>query len=252
MTTATGETPIDAKAYDELWAAGWDDTRHYGPLARHSRRIFTSLCSDISPSSILDVGCGEGSLLNTLMKAHPRTTGTGVEVSDQALALAVKMVPTATFLNCDIATTALPQTFDLVVSADVVEHIVDDDTAIQNMAAMTAPGGQLIISTLQGRMRNFERQVGHVRNYALGELEEKMRAAGLTVERVVAWGWPFYSPIYRDLLNVMDNKGTMGRFGIVRKTICHVLYAVFLLNRASKGDYLFVRARKELYPGESP
>jgi 2-polyprenyl-3-methyl-5-hydroxy-6-metoxy-1,4-benzoquinol methylase len=252
VTKTLGETPIDAKAYDELWATGWDDTRHYGPLARHSRRIFASLCADLSPSNILDVGCGEGSLLSTLIGAHPRATGTGVEMSEAALTLAAKMVPKATFLNCDIAVTALPQTFDLVVSADVVEHIEDDNAAIQNMAAMTALGGRLIISTLQGRMRNFERQVGHVRNYAPGELEEKMRAAGLTVERVVAWGWPFYSPIYRDLLDIMDNKGTMGRFGMVRKTICHVLYAVFLLNRTSKGDYLFVRARKELQPGETP
>ena len=245
MTAAQSETPIDANAYDELWAAGWDDTRHYGPMARHSRRLFTSLCDDLSQASILDAGCGEGSLLSALMDAHPSATGTGLEMSDQALALAAKMVPTATFANCDIATSTLPETFDLVVSADVVEHIADDVAAIQNMAAMTAPGGHLIISTLQGRMRNFERQVGHVRNYAPGELEEKMRAAGLKIERVVAWGWPFYSPLYRDLLDLMDNKGTMGRFGMVRKTICHILYVVFLLNRASKGDYLFVRAVKD-------
>jgi len=109
---------------------------------------------------------------------------------------------------------------------------------------MTAPGGRLIISTLQGRMRKFERQVGHVRNYEYGELEEKIRAAGLTVERVVAWGWPLYSPLYRDLLDMMGNKGTMGRFGLVRKTICHMLYALFMLNRSTKGDYIFVRAVK--------
>jgi len=126
----------------------------------------------------------------------------------------------------------------------VVEHIGDDAAAIGNMAAMTAPGGRLIISTLQGRMRNFERQVGHVRNYAPGDLEDKMRAADLTIERVVAWGWPFYSPLYRTLLDVMDNKGTMGRFGPLRKLICHLLYGLFMLNRSTKGDYIFVRAVK--------
>ncbi|NKB42836.1 MAG: methyltransferase domain-containing protein [Alphaproteobacteria bacterium] len=237
--------PISADAYDDLWAAGWDDTRLYGPMARHSRRLFASLSSDLSPTSILDVGCGEGSLLSSLMKQHPDAAGTGVEVSDHAIALAAKVVPSASFRNCDVATAALPETFDLVVSADVVEHIADDAAAIRNMASMTAPGGRLIISTLQGRMRNFERQVGHVRNYAPNELESKMRDAGLKIERVVAWGWPFYSPLYRDLLDIMDNKGTMGRFGLIRKTICHILYGLFLLNRSTKGDYIFVRAVKE-------
>jgi trans-aconitate methyltransferase len=238
-------SPISAEAYDDLWAAGWDDTRLYGPMARHSRRLFKLLAADLSPKSILDVGCGEGSLLSTLMTEHVGAKGTGLEVSDHAIALAQRVTPTATFKNCDVATNALDESFDLVVSADVVEHIADDFTAIKNMAAMTAPGGRLIISTLQGRMRNFERQVGHVRNYELGELEEKIRSAGLTIERVVAWGWPFYSPLYRDLLDVMDNKGTMGRFGLVRKTICHALYALFMLNRSTKGDYIFVRAVKD-------
>ncbi|MEQ8734084.1 MAG: class I SAM-dependent methyltransferase [Rhodospirillaceae bacterium] len=245
MAPQTSETPLNADEYDDLWAAGWDDTRLYGPMARHSRRIFKSLARDLSPSKILDVGCGEGSLLKTLMTQHPTAEGFGVEVSDHAAALARKVVPSGTFKVCDVSQEALPETFDLVVSADVVEHIADDVSAIENMAAMTAPGGRLIISTLQGRMRDFERQVGHVRNYKLGELEDKIQAAGLSVERVVAWGWPFYSPLYRDLLDRMDNKGTMGRFGLIRKTICHVLYAIFLLNRSTKGDYLFVRAIKD-------
>lgn len=237
--------PISAEAYDDLWAAGWDDTRLYGPMARHSRRLFKLLTADLSPKSILDVGCGEGSLLSTLMTEHSGAQGTGLEVSNHAIDLARRVTPAATFKKCDVATSALDENFDLVVSADVVEHIVDDVTAIKNMAAMTAPGGRLVISTLQGRMRNFERQVGHVRNYELGELEEKIWSAGMTIERVVAWGWPFYSPLYRDLLDIMDNKGTMGRFGLVRKTICHLLYTLFMLNRSTKGDYIFVRAVKD-------
>lgn len=243
--TTTSENALDGEAYDGLWAAGWDDTRRYGPMARHSRRLFKALSDDLSPASILDVGCGEGSLLKTLMDVHPEASGTGVEVSDEALALAQRVTPDAQFKACDVAADALQETFDLVVSADVVEHIPDDAAAIRNMAAMTAPGGRLVISTLQGRMRAFEKQVGHVRNYAPGELEDKVRAAGLKIERVVEWGWPFYSPLYRDLLDGVNNKGTMGRFGLIRKTICHVLYGVFLLNRSTKGDYIFVRAVKE-------
>lgn len=243
--TTTPSSALDGDAYDDIWAAGWDDTRRYGPMARHSRRLFKDLTADLSPTSILDVGCGEGSLLKTLMEVHEGAHGTGIEVSEEALALAQRVTPDAQYKVCDVADRALADTYDLVVSADVVEHIPDDTSAIANMAAMTAPGGRLVVSTLQGRMRAFEKQVGHVRNYTPGELEEKISSAGLKIERVVQWGWPFYSPLYRDLLDGVNNKGTMGRFGIVRKTICHMLYGVFLLNRSNKGDYIFVRAVKE-------
>lgn len=179
------------------------------------------------------------------MDAHPKAHGTGLEVSAHATALAQKVVPTATFITGDVTTVEVNERFDLVVSADVVEHIEDDRAAIQAMADLAAPGGRVIISTLQGSMRNFEKQVGHVRNYAPDELQGKMRDTGLKIERVIEWGWPFYSPLYRTLLDLLDNKGTMGRFGPVRKMICHVLYVLFLCNRSRKGDYLFVRAVKE-------
>ena len=145
----------------------------------------------------------------------------------------------------DIGASSWERTFDLVVCADVVEHIDDDVVAIRHMAAMIDPGGYLIIATLQGRMRRFEPGIGHIRNYAPGELQAKVIAAGLKVDRVIEWGFPLYSPLYRNLLEFMDNRGTMGRFGFMRKLISHALYFIFLLNSSRRGDYIFVRARKE-------
>jgi hypothetical protein len=112
------------------------------------------------------------------------------------------------------------------------------------MAAMTAAGGHVVIATLQGRMREFERGVGHLRNYAPGELQDKMRRAGLEIDREVAWGYPFYSPLYRDFLDITRSRGTTGKFGAARRLVCHGIYALFLLNSHTHGDYLFVRGRK--------
>lgn len=233
-----------AIAYDTLWSGQWDDMRVHGPMARHSRRLMRALARDLSPRSILDVGCGEGSLLKDLARDHPGARLTGVELSDNALHLARRTLPRAEFRALDVAREALPGAFDLVVCADVVEHIQDDAAALAHMAAMTAPGGRLIVATLQGRMRGFERAIGHVRNYAPGELAAKIAATGLMVERTVEWGWPLFSPLYRDLLDALGNRGTGGRFGPARKLVCDVLYAVFLLNSHTRGDYIFVRARR--------
>jgi SAM-dependent methyltransferase len=230
--------------YNTVWTGAWDDMRRYGPMARHSRRLMLRMTADLSPRSILDVGGGEGSLLGALGAAHPRAKMTGTDLAETAVALARARMPQAEFAVLDVVKDRLPGTFDLVVCADVVEHIEDDQSALNNIAAMTAPGGHAVVATLQGRMRGFEKDVGHLRNYRPGELEEKMRAAGLSIERVLAWGFPFYSPLYHDFLHITGSRGTTGAFGPARRLICHGLYALFLLNSHTRGDYLFVRARK--------
>ncbi len=233
-----------ATSYEEIWSGGWDDMRLYGPMSRHTRRLMRRMTDDLMPRSICDIGCGEGSLLGTLRKAHPGATLTGLEISENAAKLARSRLPQAEIAVADISATALAKTFDLVVCADVVEHIPDDARALAHMAAMVNPGGRLVVATLQGRMRRFEVDIGHQRNYAPGELAAKIAATGLTVERTIEWGWPLYSPLYRDLLEGIDNRGTMGRFGLGKKLISHILYAVFRLNSHRHGDYIFIRAKK--------
>jgi SAM-dependent methyltransferase len=235
----------DAASYDDIWSGGWDDMRLYGPMSRHMRRLMRRMTDDLDPHSICDVGCGEGSLLTALHAAHPSAELAGLEIAANAAALARSRIPAAEIAVMDVAAAALPRTFDLVVCADVIEHIADDERALAHMAAMTASGGHLVVATLQGRMRRFETAIGHVRNYAPGELTAKIARAGLTVERVFEWGWPLYSPLYRDLLEALGNRGTMGRFGPGRKLVSHILYALFRLNAHHRGDYIFVRARKD-------
>jgi SAM-dependent methyltransferase len=243
--------PSTAPDYNTIWSGGWNDMRLHGPMSRHTRRLMRGLTQDLRPRSILDVGCGEGSLLKTLADAHPDVAVAGVEIAENALRLARRTLPSAEFKVMDIAAAHWERKFDLVVCADVIEHIADDETALQHMTAMTNSGGHIIVATLQGRMRRFETGIGHLRNYAPGELQAKITAAGLKVDRVIQWGFPFYSPLYRNFLEVLDNRGTMGRFGPARKLISQVLYSVFLLNSARRGDYIFVRARKEPQQGAS-
>jgi 2-polyprenyl-3-methyl-5-hydroxy-6-metoxy-1,4-benzoquinol methylase len=230
--------------YDAVWTGAWDDMRRYGPMGRHSRRLMRRMTADLNPRTILDIGGGEGSLLETLSAAHPNAAMTGTDLAASAVELARRHLPHASFAVLDIAKERLPGTYDLIVCADVVEHIDDDEAALRNMAAMINPGGHVVVATLQGRMRDFEKSVGHVRNYAHGELAAKMVRAGLVVDRVIEWGFPFYSPLYRDLLNVTDSRGTQGKYGVARKLICNLIYAAFLLNSERRGDYIFVRAVK--------
>jgi SAM-dependent methyltransferase len=232
----------DLTDYDRGWESLWDDMRRYGPTGRHSRRLVSAMVAGLDYDSVLDVGCGPGSLLELLRPLRPGAAYTGADFSAAAIEMARQRVPWAGFHALDLTQGALDRRFDLVLCTDVVEHIEDDVTAIANLAAMT--GRYLLVATLQGRMPAFEKMVGHCRNYDHGELEGKLEAAGLVVERVVQWGFPFFSPLYRNLLDVLGGQGTQGHYGPARRVVAQVLYQLFRLNRHDRGDYLFVLARR--------
>ena len=151
----------------------------------------------------------------------------------------------------DITKSKLDIKYDLVICSEVLEHIPDDVTALRHLAAMT--GKHLILSAPQGRMRRFEtREVGHVRNYARGELAGKLAAAGLVPAQVIEWGFPFYSPLYRDYLDFTGARGVSGKFGLFRKLIARAVYGLFWLNSSRKGDEIIIVARLRAAPAASP
>ena len=43
-----------------------------------------------------------------------------------------------------------------------------------------------------------------MRNYARGELVRKLEETGFVVVSVIEWGFPFYSPLYRDFLYLLQ------------------------------------------------
>lgn len=236
------EMTADTVDYDQGWENRWDDMRKYGPTARHMRRIVSSMLGGIDYDTVLDVGCGQGALLSTLMPLKPAARYHGADFSAKGVEMAARRMPEVEFLLLDVEKTHLDRRFDLVVCTDVVEHIADDTAAFRNLAAMT--GGHLLISTVQGRMRDFEKSVGHYRNYKHGELQAKIEAAGLELVRVVQWGFPFFSPLHRDLLAATGAHGTEGEFGPTRRVISEMLYQLFRLNSWDRGDYIFVLARR--------
>jgi len=240
-TNVASVTPDDID-YDASWENRWNDMRKYGPTGRHLRRIVTSMVSGLDYGSVLDVGCGQGSLLATLMPLKPDARYTGVDLSEKAMAVARRRAPQADFATLDVASGHLDRRFDLVLCTDVVEHIEDDVAALRNLASMT--GKYLLVSTLQGRMRDFERTVGHYRNYRHGELQAKIESVGLKVERVVEWGFPFFSPLYRGVLGAASGQGTEGEYGPARRFAADALYQLFRLNSWTRGDYIYVLARR--------
>ncbi len=84
-------------------------------------------------------------------------------------------------------------TFDVVITSEVLEHIQDDVTAIAEMARVLKPGGRFAATvpaqfpeTINWRLSDEyhapKAAGGHVRIYSRTELAAKLRAAGLSVD----------------------------------------------------------------------
>jgi 2-polyprenyl-3-methyl-5-hydroxy-6-metoxy-1,4-benzoquinol methylase len=227
--------------YEEAWNE-WKDMKRYGPMSRHIRRLIKEMLCDISFKSILDVGCGEGSLLVDILSYRGEVEVSGIDISERALTISRERVKKGRFYRIDIQKETLDERFDLVICSEVLEHLRNDRMALVNLKKMTKR--YLLITIPIGKMRQHERRVGHLRNYILSEFIDMLLEEGFKIVKVVEWGFPFYSPLYRSLLNYIPYGVTTGRFGILRRVISFFLYSLFCLNSRKKGDLLILLAEK--------
>ncbi len=227
--------------YDELWQTTWGDMQSVGPVHRHTQDDVLKVVSSVDVASILDVGCGSGENLARLARAGSYSLA-GTDISSGGLELARGRVGSAVPLHeLDIEHARLTEKFDLVMSVQVVEHLIDDVAAIRNMAAMTRR--YVYTSTISGRMRRSERAIGHVRNYSALELTRKHELAGLEVLWIRGWGFPFYSPLYRTLAEFLPGGPPTGQVSGLGRAVANGLYHLYRLNVQGRGDVISLLAR---------
>jgi SAM-dependent methyltransferase len=228
-------------SYDDLWRTVWGDIQCFGPVHRHIAENLVHTVSALNVRTVLDVGCGSGQNLAALASLGQYGL-TGVDISQEALQRCGRLVPLARVLLLDIEHEKLPEQFDLVMSIQVVEHLVDDVAAFRNIAEMAR--AYVFISTIQGRPRPSESAIGHVRNYSAIELRSKLESVGLEVMQLWGWGFPFYSPLYRSLVEWLPGGPPIGAISPGGKLAAYILYHLYRLNWPGRGDVLNALARR--------
>ncbi len=182
-------------------SAGSTDDPYTGP--RHAWRVdllARTLLGAVPGESgpLLDVGCGDGGLALVLARQ-----GRAVLVFDpdpvriaRARDRAARAGLTGQVLLFRADATALPLPDASVAGAaagEVLEHIARDDLALREIARVLAPGGAIALTVPAGpqRMGAGDYAAGHVRRYDRAMLGALIEGAGLRVELLRGWGFPF-------------------------------------------------------------
>ena len=99
---------------------------------------------ELRARSVLDVGCGTGTLLMCIRDRWPGIRLIGLDASSEALP---EGVPGITFQEADIIDFDMESPVEVVVSHHVLEHIAPRDvgTHLDSVARALIPGGHLIV-----------------------------------------------------------------------------------------------------------
>jgi len=144
--------------------------------------------------TVLDVGCGEG--YGTAMLAEVAAEAVGIDRAEAVVAASARYrTPNLAYRSTDFAALdTIEERFDLVVSFQVIEHVVDPAAFLEGLRHCIAPGGRLLVTT-PNRLMSVSENPYHLREWTAPELLAlaqpvlpSARVIGMHgSERVLAW-----------------------------------------------------------------
>jgi 2-polyprenyl-3-methyl-5-hydroxy-6-metoxy-1,4-benzoquinol methylase len=145
---------------------------------------------------VLDLGCGNGSLTNKIAQQGYEVVG--VEDSEQGVTIAKKSFPSCHFIHSSIYNlpyAELKNSFDVVISVEVIDHLLYPKELVRAATQCLKPNGQLILTTpyhgylknlvlaVSGKMDNHFTVLwdgGHIKFFSVKTLSSLLDSEGYT------------------------------------------------------------------------
>ncbi|MDZ7629148.1 MAG: bifunctional 2-polyprenyl-6-hydroxyphenol methylase/3-demethylubiquinol 3-O-methyltransferase UbiG [Parvularculaceae bacterium] len=174
MQTATQTIdPAEVEKFSKIADEWWDPFGKFKPLHKFNPArlayIRDALCAHFGRDPrarapleglrLLDVGCGGGLVSEPMRRLGASVTG--IDASERNIKTAMVHAE-ASGLGIDYRTgtvealVAAGQTpFDVVLNLEVVEHVADPDFFLKTSASLVAPGGIMIVATINRTLKAF-------------------------------------------------------------------------------------------------
>jgi SAM-dependent methyltransferase len=183
----------EAGSGDELFPERFVFGEMHGLIEAEHLARYRWASTQVAGRRVLDAGCGVG-YGSVLLSAAGAAQVTGVDISEAAVeqsarSAAGSAAASASFVVGDLA--ALPfaeDSFDVVVCFETIEHVLDQERALDELRRVLAPNGLLAISS-PNRDVYEEGNPFHTHEYTPAELRSALaeRFANVRLERQQAW-----------------------------------------------------------------
>jgi 2-polyprenyl-3-methyl-5-hydroxy-6-metoxy-1,4-benzoquinol methylase len=135
-----------ARFWDDHWQR-WQERKVLNAWALRRNETILSIIRSLAlvRPRLIDLGCGPGWFTDTLAEFGEVT---GIDLSEEAIAMARRRNPHIRFIVGDLYRTPLPSGyFDVAVSQEVLGHVADQPGYLERAASLLRPGGFLLLAT---------------------------------------------------------------------------------------------------------
>jgi 2-polyprenyl-6-hydroxyphenyl methylase/3-demethylubiquinone-9 3-methyltransferase len=153
-TSTQNADPAELAKFTALAQSWWDPKGPSKPLhdLNPMRMQYIERALNLKAAQVLDVGCGGGILSEAMARAGAKVLG--IDLSRPVLdvaelhALQGNVPVEYRAVSAEDLAQELPASFNLVTCMEMLEHVPDPAAAVQALAALARPGGDVIVSTL--------------------------------------------------------------------------------------------------------
>lgn len=172
MAATSTASPDEIERFSAIAEEWWDDTGKFRPLHRLNpvriEFLRDALCGHFGRDAalvrplaglrLLDVGCGGGLASEPLCRLGAEVTA--IDAGEETIAVAAAHAEQSrleiNYRQClPEALASEGVTFDAVISLEVVEHVPDLDEFLGAVASLVAPGGCLIMGTINRTLKSL-------------------------------------------------------------------------------------------------
>lgn len=132
---------------------------------------------------VLEIGCGTGKVLQLLETLCRDGSVCGMDLYAESLELARKRVTCPLMLG-NFLEFKFNNDFHVIGIFDVLEHIEEEDKALQKIRDTLAPGGRLILTVpaYSSLWSYFDQAARHCRRYEPDDLRSRLETSGFIVD----------------------------------------------------------------------
>jgi 2-polyprenyl-3-methyl-5-hydroxy-6-metoxy-1,4-benzoquinol methylase len=206
----------------ESIAGDFDSLMNHYDLQRRLSIVFDELLPrQLTGLRTLDLGCGTGWFSQRASDLGAYVTSLDISVS--LAGIARNRARSSAVVADAICVPFASDSFDLVISSEMLEHLARPEEALKEAVRVLAPGGMLVVTTPNRRWKwlvdlatslRLRPYRGHENSMGFQQLQRGFQEIGLTIEAHYGFHpWPFQVALLQPLSHYVDRHFGHGPWG---------------------------------------